>query len=143
MAAHVASNVYESKQKLYGLILHSSIKNSTSAALGFLSDWNLAAKAIGTTGTYLFADQFDTVKELKRLSKYTAEIPISVCSGNQNSGDHLSLTDTELDKISEKIGFKNIKIHAGDKKHLIRANDHENIYTAPSENFELPNFTQS
>ncbi|MBQ3092773.1 MAG: hypothetical protein IJC57_00700 [Clostridia bacterium] len=83
------------------------------------------------------------MKELKRLRKYTAEIPIAVCSGNQNSGDHLSLTDTELDKISEKIGFKNIKIHAGDKEHLIQVNDHENIYTAPSENFDLPNFTQN
>ena len=36
-----------------------------------------------------------------------------------------------------------MKIHAGDKAHLIQVNDHENIYTAPSENFDLPNFTQS
>ena len=47
--------------------------------------------------------------------------------------DGICLQYTNLDNYAKKLGFKNLKIHHGDKGHL----DNKG---APSENFVVPEF---
>ncbi len=137
MAAHVASNVTEKNHKLCGLILQSSIKRSSHSANQYLKDGNSVIRLIGTIGTYLFADQFDSEKELKRLLKNDSSINIVVCGGD-SIRDGLSLESTKLDKFLTKTGFRNIKIHVGTEAHVKSSdNEEDNIYSAPKENFKL------
>lgn len=132
MAAHVASSVTEKNHKLCGLILQSSIKNSSHSANLCLKNKNGMIRLIGTIGAYLFADQFNSEKELKRLFKNDPNIPIVICSG-ENIKDWLSLESTKLDTFLRKTGFKNLKIYVGTEAHV----KHSTTF-APKENFELP-----
>lgn len=136
MAAHVAFNVTEKNQKLCGLILQSSIKNSYHSANQILKTENSIVRLIGTIGTYLFADQFNSVKELKRLLKNNPDVPIAVCGGDSIK-DGLSLESTKLDDFLTKTGFKNVKIYVGIEGHTKNFYK-DNIYSAPKENFVLP-----
>lgn len=129
VATYVATNA---TNDLCGLILQSSVKNTTNAAYNYLKDENFAVRIIGTIGGYLFADQFDCEKQLKILFKKNPNIPIAICGGD-NLKDGLNLQSTRLDDFVKKIGFKNIKVYIGNEGHL-------NSNGAPIENFDIPNF---
>ena len=131
VAAHVAANVSDGEDRLCGLILQSSIKNTRNAAYEYLKDRNIATRFLGTLGGYLFADQFNCEKELRRLFKKSPTTPISICGGNPSS-DHLSLAQTNLDNLVREIGFENIKVYSGSKGHM-------DADGAPVENFVIPN----
>ncbi len=127
VAAHVASKASVKGDKLHGLILQSSMKNTPNAAKGTLANKGSATKFFGTLGSFLFVDQFDCEKELKQLYKHNPNIKVNICAGNEQDG--LRLESTRLDEIAKKIGFKNLKIYSGEKGHLVDSNK------APVENF--------
>ncbi len=133
-AAHVAANVSSKKDELGGLILQSSIKNTGNAAYELLKTESPFVRCIGTLGGFLFADQFDCQKELKRLFSKNSHIPISVCGGNFD--DHLRLEQTDLDSFVKKTGFENITVHNGTKAH-IKFDDEKGVLVAPEENFTM------
>lgn len=126
VAAHVAANVSKNGDKIDQLILQSSMKNTTNAAYGFLERENKAVRILGTVGAYLFADQFDCEKELKRLFKFNPGIHVVICGGDKSDG--LNLEQTKLNKFADEKGFKNLKIYNGNKGHLTEGG-------APVENF--------
>ncbi|MDR1364303.1 MAG: alpha/beta fold hydrolase [Oscillospiraceae bacterium] len=129
-AAHVAANVSQGQNKLGGLILQSSIKNVSNAAYDCLKNRNPAIRLLVTLGGYLFADQFDCEKELKRLFKNDSSIPFAVCAGD--SLDGLRLNQTKLSDFARETGFKNLKVHSGNEGHMKNGG-------APIENFDIPN----
>lgn len=136
-AAHVAANASEKGENLCGLILQSSIKNSTNAAKIKLKEEkrSIFARILGTSWVYLFADQFDCEKELKRIFKFNPKICVALCSGNGKDG--LSLENTSLDEVAENLNFSNLTVFKGTE-------GHENIdYSAPIENFILPKDIES
>lgn len=129
VAAHVAANVSSSDNRLYGLVLQSSMKNTANAAYGSLEDKSGAVRVLGSIGGFLFADQFDCEKELKKLFKKDPNIKIAICGGGEC--DFLRLEKTRLDEFLKKYGFKNITVHNGSEGHI-------NNGSAPRENFVLP-----
>lgn len=132
VAAHVAASVSGKENKLCGLILQSSMKNTAHAAYEISKSVcnSLLVRILGSVGGYLFADSFDCEKELKRLYKKDPDIKISVCSGGEN--DHLSLMKTNLDTFLKNYGFKNITSYTGSFPHRTWP------YSAPKSNFVLP-----
>ncbi len=132
VAAHVAASVSGKENKLCGLILQSSMKNTAHAAYEISKSVcnSSLVRILGSVRGYLFADSFDCEKELKRLYKKDPDIKISVCSGGEN--DHLSLMKTNLDTFLKNYGFKNITSYTGSSPHMTWS------CSAPKSNFVLP-----
>lgn len=133
VAAHVAALALKSKKDLGGLVLQSSMKNTSNAVYELLKNENQATRLLGTLGGYFFADSFDCVKELKNIYRQNPDIPIAICGGGES--DHLRLEQTKLDVIAKEIGFKNLNVHNGEKEHILDEK-------APKENFKLPNLNK-
>ena len=74
VAAHVAAEASQRGEKVGGLILQSSMKNTPNAAKLAVADSGFGIRLLGTLGSFLFADQFDCEKELKKLYKYNPNI---------------------------------------------------------------------
>lgn len=127
VAAYVAANVSKKGDKINQLILQSSMKNTTNAAYGSLSKRNKFVQIVGSTGAYLFADNFDCEKDLKRLYKFYPDIHLVICGGNDEDG--LNLKRTKLDNFAKKQGFKNLVVFNGTEGHLKDGG-------APIENFK-------
>ncbi len=127
VAAYVAANVSKKGDKINQLILQSSMKNTTNAAYDSLSNTNKFVQIMGTSGAYLFADNFDCEKELKRLYKFYPDIHLVICGGGKNDG--LNLQKTKLDNFARKQGFKNLVVFNGTEGHL-------KCDGAPIENFK-------
>lgn len=133
VAAHVVALALKGKKDLGGLVLQSSMKNTSNAVYELLKNENQTTRLLGTLGGYLFADSFDCVKELKNIYKQNPDIPIAICGGGES--DHLRLEQTKLDVIAKEIGFKNLNVHNGEKEHILDEK-------APKENFKLPNLNK-
>lgn len=132
VAAHVAASVSGKENKLCGLVLQSSMKNTAHAAYEISKSVcnSSLVRILGSVGGYLFSDSFDCEKELKRLYKKDPYIKISVCGGEES--DHLSLSKTNLDIFLKNYGFKNITSYTGDAPHM------KWPCSAPKSNFVLP-----
>lgn len=127
VAAYVAANASKKGDKINQLILQSSMRNTTNAAYGSLSKRNKFVQIVGSTGAYLFADNFDCEKDLKRLYKFYPDIHLVICGGNDEDG--LNLKRTKLDNFAKKQGFKNLVVFNGTEGHLKDGG-------APIENFQ-------
>ena len=110
MASHVARNAAiksaksgKDEDKLGGLVLESSMRDTTNAAIsqagGFLG------RLGGAIGSRMHGE-FDTMANLKETAALDPSLPVTFLAGTKEQGDHLSESDTHLYEDSKKL-FEN------------------------------------
>jgi pimeloyl-ACP methyl ester carboxylesterase len=97
IAAKVAKNVAKRGDTLGGLVLHSAMDSTYKAAKA-----GIGVPVLGQIGGFfasLSAGGFDTASRLNKIHAHDAAMPIHFMGGNQNQGDQLALSATNLDQV--------------------------------------------
>jgi dienelactone hydrolase len=97
IAAKVAKNVAKRGDQLGGLVLHSAMDSTYKAAKA-----GIGVPVLGQVGGFfasLSAGGFNTASRLNKIEAHDAAMPIHFMGGNQNQGDQLALSATNLDQV--------------------------------------------